>query len=107
MVETMVVCARAIGGSAIEMVAVVPPIMKARRVVLILAFPFGRLLMVTSADARCGWLVKSVRKTVDNVASSVPSLKRRSKASRRARVQRGEGDVDCGARPGPGFCQPD
>jgi hypothetical protein len=39
------------------MVAVVPPIMKARRVVLILAFPVGRLLMVTSADARCGWLL--------------------------------------------------
>src|SRR3954467_10377802 len=74
MVETIVpFCARAIGGRAMEMVAGAPPIMNARRVVLILAFPVGRLLMVTSADARCGWLVKSVRKTVDNVASSVPS----------------------------------
>src|ERR1700719_2691134 len=47
-------CARTAGGKAMEMVAVVPPIMKARRVAAGLLRPVGRSLMVTSPQqSRC------------------------------------------------------
>src|SRR5882757_3070680 len=108
MVETMVVvCALAIGGRAMEMVAVVPPIMKPRRVVLIFDVPVGRLLIMTSADARCGISWKVCAKLSTMLQAMCHAGPAGLNASRRARVQRGGGNVDCGARAGPRFRQPD
>src|SRR5688572_23504605 len=84
----LVGCALSIGGNAMEIVAVVPPIMKARRVAF-LPLVCMDLLIVPSLWTR--WTGRrSVNKSVDNDANSVPCSVCRWFEQRRALKRRTE-----------------
>jgi ureidoacrylate peracid hydrolase len=88
MVDTMLVaCARNVGGNAIEIVVVAPPIIKARRVVCFPLFTEDVLIMTSLSDARAVQLFTKVSTIMQALChAALPVFRRARFASRVAEV---------------------